>query len=105
MPKKAAQQELGIKGYEEQLGKIVDEIRKMSGSRFIDSDDGWRQMEPGYSLRIPHPLALATVKRKLAPDETDKYLLVNELALDMRRVFSNFIRFNYHVSGASHSLQ
>ena len=86
--------EMSIKGFEPRLHKIIDEIRKMAGSKFIDSDEGWRGLEPHYSRRIPHPLALATVKRKL---ETNKYQLLNEMALDMRRVFGNFIRYNYQV--------
>ena len=36
-------QQLPTGGYESKLQKILDELKKLAGSKFIEKDDGWQR--------------------------------------------------------------
>lgn len=50
----------------------------------------------GYSAKIPNPICLAEIEnRLLGAHESKQYASPDMFALDMRRIFGNFLRFNY----------
>lgn len=85
--------QMKLKPYKTQCEKILNDIRGQKGSNFIESDAGFSQLAD-YERKIPNPLSLFGVKKKL---ESNKYHILNEFATDVRTIFGNFARYNYQV--------
>jgi Bromodomain len=64
-----------------QQRNVIYFIQPVSDKTFIDD----------YKAKIPFPMDLGTMSQKL---ERDQYASLSEFALDLRRVFSNCLRFN-----------
>ena len=71
----------------------------MSISKLFESDSGFMNISD-YAKRIPHPVSLETVRNKLKGSskyKNSRYSYLNDFALDTRRIFGNFFRYNYQL--------
>lgn len=66
---------------------------------------------PDYAIRVPNPIDFSTISSKLpgtsksSADESVHYQHHNEFAKDVRRVYGNFVRYNFHSIGITSKLR
>lgn len=79
-----------LPGYAPKCHAIINALGNMVGVKFLKEPVDFSVL-PQYPLCIPHPMDFKTIHSNL----DSKYKTHNEFALDMRRVFGNFMRFNF----------
>ena len=84
-----------LAGNEARCQKIIKDLQSMSGAALVLSDAGFEGVD-NYTLYIPHPISLGSVSNKINAKGNAKYTYLNDFALDVRRIFGNFARFNYY---------
>jgi hypothetical protein len=90
--------QVAITGHEARCLKIVKELQSLQSASLIASDAGFASVG-GYENLIPHPISLESVSNRINGKGTrgvQRYTYLNDFATDVRRIFGNFVRFNYH---------
>jgi hypothetical protein len=84
-------------GYESSAEAIIKELKSINTSKMFESDSGYLKF-PDYVTKIPNPVSLESIRNKIKgsnKNKNNKYSYLNDFALDTRRIFGNFFRFNY----------
>lgn len=86
-----------ITGHEAKCLKIVKDLQSLQSSNLIANDAGFIGVQ-GYDNIIAHPVSLESVINRVngkGARGVQKYTYLNDFATDVRRIFGNFIRYNY----------
>jgi hypothetical protein len=87
-----------LEGYESRCDKILKELQGLQGGVYIADDAGFESI-PNYRSIVPHPVSLGSVKRNVhgkGSGALKKFTYLNDFAREVRRIFGNFLRFNYY---------
>jgi hypothetical protein len=94
--KKSNKNIMSLQDFSLKCNKIIDLCSTLSGATMLQHPVDPAAF-PDYSFRIAYLIDFTSIRNKLS---NGKYLHHDEFAYDMRCVFSNFIRYNFH-GGAS----
>eukprot|EP01032_Pedospumella_encystans_P016544 gene16544-18873_t len=89
--------QVAFQGYEARCTKLAKELQAMPGAKYVAKDSGFASV-PNYADSIPHPISLEGVLNRIqgkGSGDVKKYTYLNDFALEVRRVFGNFIRYNW----------
>lgn len=85
-----------VQDFRLKCSKIIDSCSTLSGAAMLQHPVD-PAIFPDYLFRIAYPIDFTTIRNKLS---NGIYLHHDEFSYDMRCVFGNFIRYNFHL-GAS----
>eukprot|EP01038_Epipyxis_sp_PR26KG_P013845 gene13845-18568_t len=89
--------QIGFKGYETRCLNIVKSLSEGKTGKSLDSQEIFSVLQD-YTKKIPHPTSFQMIRGKILGSGKSKYLYLNDFALDVRRIFGNYNRYNYWAS-------